>query len=318
MDAASGTPHLAPPTRLRPLPRLRSLPHAPAPCRAPIPTRYRAVRRSKHAPDQPEAGFPEAVGVPDPRCARTSGDLCRAEPTGGRSASHGRDVCPRALCPRAHSPGPVARRPARLLAAAAVVWAAAMALHAWVPNAGVNAGSLFQTLLPWTGLGVPVLLGLAAVRRSRIAAVAVLAPAVVWATLFGGALTDKRSGGGDLTVVSHNVNEGNTDPAGDRARARRGGRGRPGARRTVRRGGDRLLPRTGRRLSASRGDRRGRHLEQVPAGGREGGADHAVDPRAARHGPDPGRARRRLRGPSGVGTGLGGRVHHGPAQRGGP
>ncbi|WTF66676.1 endonuclease/exonuclease/phosphatase family protein [Streptomyces anulatus] len=112
------------------------------------------------------------------------------------------------------STGPAARRPARLLAAAAVVWAAATALHAWVPNAGVNAGSLFQTLLPWTGLGVPALLGLAAVRRSRIAAVAVLAPAVVWATLFGGALTDKRSGGGDLTVVSHNVNEGNTDPAG--------------------------------------------------------------------------------------------------------
>lgn len=121
---------------------------------------------------------------------------------------------PTASAASAASIGPAARRPARLLAAAAVVWAAAMALHAWVPNAGVNAGSLFQTLLPWTGLGVPVLLGLAAVRRSRLAAVAVLAPAVVWTTLFGGALTDKRSGGGDLTVVSHNVNEANTDPAG--------------------------------------------------------------------------------------------------------
>ncbi|MFH9292301.1 endonuclease/exonuclease/phosphatase family protein [Streptomyces sp. NPDC017520] len=101
-----------------------------------------------------------------------------------------------------------------MLAAVAVLWAVPMALHAWVPNAGVNAGSLFQTLLPWTGLGVPLLLVLAAVRRSRAAAVAVLAPAVVWGTLFGGALTDKRSGGGGLTVVSHNVNEGNTDPAG--------------------------------------------------------------------------------------------------------
>lgn len=108
----------------------------------------------------------------------------------------------------------VRRRAARWLTAGAVVWAAAMALHASVPNAGVNAGSLFQTLLPWTGLGVPLLLALAAVLRSRIAAVAVLAPAVVWVTLFGGALTDKRSGGGDLTVVSHNVDEGNTDPAG--------------------------------------------------------------------------------------------------------
>ncbi|MFJ1798982.1 endonuclease/exonuclease/phosphatase family protein [Streptomyces sp. NPDC088180] len=110
--------------------------------------------------------------------------------------------------------GRAARRPGPWLAAAALVWAAVMALHGWIPNAGVNAGSLFQTLLPWTGLGVPVLLGLAAVRRSRTAVAAVLVPAVVWATLFGGALTDKRSGGGDLTVVSHNVGEGNTDPAG--------------------------------------------------------------------------------------------------------
>ncbi|MFJ2023472.1 endonuclease/exonuclease/phosphatase family protein [Streptomyces sp. NPDC087897] len=101
-----------------------------------------------------------------------------------------------------------------MLAAAAVCCAAPMALHGWIPNAGVNAGSLVQTLLPWTGLAVPVLLGLAAVRRSRAVAVAVLAPAVVWVTLFGGALTDKRAGGGDLTVVSHNVDEANADPAG--------------------------------------------------------------------------------------------------------
>ncbi|WNF28043.1 endonuclease/exonuclease/phosphatase family protein [Streptomyces sp. C11-1] len=115
-------------------------------------------------------------------------------------------------------PSPGGGRPARWVAAAAVVWAALMALHAWIPNSVGNAGSLFQTLLPWTGLSVPVLLVLAAVCRSRLAAVAVLAPAVVWVTLFGGALTDKRadarSGTGDLTVVSHNVDEGNTDPVG--------------------------------------------------------------------------------------------------------
>ncbi|MFG3407553.1 endonuclease/exonuclease/phosphatase family protein [Streptomyces sp. NPDC048142] len=133
----------------------------------------------------PEAAAPATDAAPDPGSAPT-----------GRAAR---------------------RRSARWLVAAAVVWAAAMALHAWIPNAGVNAGSLFQTLLPWTGLGVPFLLVLAAVCRSRLAAVAVLAPAVVWVTLFGGALTDKRSGdggAGDLTVVSHNVDEGNTDPAG--------------------------------------------------------------------------------------------------------
>ncbi|MFD9724069.1 endonuclease/exonuclease/phosphatase family protein [Streptomyces sp. NPDC059072] len=91
-----------------------------------------------------------------------------------------------------------------------------MALHTWIPNRGVNLGSLFQTFLPWAGLSVPVLLLAAAVRRSRLAAVAVLAPATVWGCLFGGTLTDKRSerpGAGDFTVVSHNVDEENPDPA---------------------------------------------------------------------------------------------------------
>ncbi|WP_302170427.1 endonuclease/exonuclease/phosphatase family protein [Streptomyces sp. TBY4] len=88
-----------------------------------------------------------------------------------------------------------------------------MALHAHVPNGLGNLGSLFQTFLPWAGLSVPALLVTAAVRRSRLAAVAVLAPAVVWVSLFGGMLTDKRAAGGDLTVVSHNVDEENPDPA---------------------------------------------------------------------------------------------------------
>lgn len=105
-----------------------------------------------------------------------------------------------------------ARPRGRVLAAAGLLWAALMASHGWIPNGFGNLGSLFQTLLPWTGLAVPVLLGLAAVRRSRLAAVAALVPAVVWVVLFGGALTDKSAGGGDLTVVSHNVDEGNLDP----------------------------------------------------------------------------------------------------------
>ncbi|MFJ7326745.1 endonuclease/exonuclease/phosphatase family protein [Streptomyces cyaneofuscatus] len=109
-----------------------------------------------------------------------------------------------------------------------------MALHAHLPDTALNLGSLFQTLLPWTGLAVPALLALAAVRRSRLAAIAVLAPALVWATLFGPTLTDKgkgtgatghgatghsatgqgTTGQGGLTVLSHNVDEANPDPAG--------------------------------------------------------------------------------------------------------
>ncbi|MFI1825645.1 endonuclease/exonuclease/phosphatase family protein [Streptomyces sp. NPDC020412] len=111
-------------------------------------------------------------------------------------------------------PRPRPRGRGRVLAAVGLLWAGLMALNGRIPHGFGNLGSLFQTLLPWTGIAVPVLLGLAAVRRSRLAAVAALVPAVVWAVLFGGTLTDKSTGGGDLTVVSHNVDEGNPDPAG--------------------------------------------------------------------------------------------------------
>ncbi|MGV9316510.1 endonuclease/exonuclease/phosphatase family protein [Streptomyces sp. NPDC003691] len=111
------------------------------------------------------------------------------------------------------APVPANRPRGRVLAAAGLLWAAVTALHGLIPNRVGHLGSLFQTLLPWTVLAVPVLLALAAVRRSRLAAVTALAPLAVWAVLFGGALTDKGAGGGDLTVISHNVDEGNPDPA---------------------------------------------------------------------------------------------------------
>ncbi|MEV4875530.1 endonuclease/exonuclease/phosphatase family protein [Streptomyces cyaneofuscatus] len=115
-------------------------------------------------------------------------------------------------------PTPPKATPGRLLALVALLSAALMALHAHLPDTALHLGSLFQTLLPWTGLAVPALLALAAVRRSKLAAVAVLAPALVWATLFGPTLTDKGEGTGatdhGLTVLSHNVDEGNPDPAG--------------------------------------------------------------------------------------------------------
>ncbi|MFJ6573884.1 endonuclease/exonuclease/phosphatase family protein [Streptomyces sp. NPDC091292] len=92
-----------------------------------------------------------------------------------------------------------------------------MAAHTLVPNGPRtgNLGSLLATFLPWLGLAVPVLAALAVIRRSATAGAAVLLPAVVWCSLFGGVLLDKRSpGGGDLTVVSHNVGDDNPDPAG--------------------------------------------------------------------------------------------------------
>lgn len=101
----------------------------------------------------------------------------------------------------------------RVIVALAAGCALLMALHGHLPEGPGNLGSLFQTFLPWTVLSVPALLAAALVRRSRPAVAAALAPAVVWCCLFAGTLADKRSGGGEFTVVSHNVDENNPDPA---------------------------------------------------------------------------------------------------------
>jgi vancomycin resistance protein VanJ len=101
-----------------------------------------------------------------------------------------------------------------VLAALAVILALVMLLHSRIPNRIGNLGSLIETFLPWLGLVVPVLLVLGLVRKSATALIAVLLPATVWLNLFGGLLTDKAGSGGDLTVVTHNVNADNPDPSG--------------------------------------------------------------------------------------------------------
>ncbi|MDC0768353.1 endonuclease/exonuclease/phosphatase family protein [Streptomyces sp. HD] len=101
-----------------------------------------------------------------------------------------------------------------VLAALAVILALVMLLHAQIPNAVGNLGSLIETFLPWLGLLVPLLLVLGLVRRSATALIAVLLPAIVWLNLFGGLLVDRSGAGGDLTVATHNVNADNTDPSG--------------------------------------------------------------------------------------------------------
>lgn len=100
-----------------------------------------------------------------------------------------------------------------IIAVLAILTAAVMLMHASIPNQVGNLRSLTETFLPWVGVVVLVLLALAVARRSATAVVAVALPAVVWFSLFGGTLTDKQSDGGDLTVVSHNVNDANPDPA---------------------------------------------------------------------------------------------------------
>ncbi|MFE7411734.1 endonuclease/exonuclease/phosphatase family protein [Streptomyces laurentii] len=104
-----------------------------------------------------------------------------------------------------------------ILALGAVLVALVMALHSDIPNRVGNLGSLIETILPWFGVFVPVILVLALVRRSATALLALILPAAVWLNLFGGLVVDKSADGGDLTVVSHNVNADNPDP-GETAR----------------------------------------------------------------------------------------------------
>ena len=105
-------------------------------------------------------------------------------------------------------------RRGRIVAALAVLTAAVLAFHSEVPNSVGNLGSLLETFLPWVGSAVPVLLLLALWRRSATALVALLLPLVVWLNLFGGLLTDRSSGTGDWTVLTHNVAAANTDVTG--------------------------------------------------------------------------------------------------------
>ncbi|MGK5643078.1 endonuclease/exonuclease/phosphatase family protein [Streptomyces sp. URMC 126] len=110
--------------------------------------------------------------------------------------------------------GPGIWRRGLVIAVLALVLGLLMLLHSSIPNRVGNLGSLTETFLPWFGLLVPVLLVFALLRRSASALIAVLLPAVAWVNLFGGLLTGKSGSGGDFTVVSHNVNAENPDPAG--------------------------------------------------------------------------------------------------------
>ncbi|BBJ46792.1 hypothetical protein SSPO_095100 [Streptomyces antimycoticus] len=103
----------------------------------------------------------------------------------------------------------------RVLAGLAVLTAGLLAFHRVVPNSVGHLGSLLEAFLPWLGLVVVVLLGLALLRRSAIALVALLLPVAAWAYLFGGLLLPgTKPGPHDLVVVQHNVSDENTDPAG--------------------------------------------------------------------------------------------------------
>nr|WP_217205364.1 endonuclease/exonuclease/phosphatase family protein [Streptomyces sp. AC550_RSS872] len=110
-----------------------------------------------------------------------------------------------------------------MLAACAVLTAVLLVFHRAVPNSVGRVGSLLEAFLPWLGAVVVVLLGLALLRRSALALVALLLPVAAWTYLFGGLLLPApKPGVRDLVVVQHNVSDENADPAGT-ARALVGG-----------------------------------------------------------------------------------------------
>ncbi|MFD9575445.1 endonuclease/exonuclease/phosphatase family protein [Streptomyces sp. NPDC059982] len=99
-------------------------------------------------------------------------------------------------------------------AALAALVSLIMIFHAELPNDIGNLGSLTESFLPWLGVAVPLLLVAAVVRKSATALIAILLTTAVWVNLFGGLITDKSGGGGNLMVATHNVDADNPDPRG--------------------------------------------------------------------------------------------------------
>ncbi|MFJ6572093.1 endonuclease/exonuclease/phosphatase family protein [Streptomyces sp. NPDC091292] len=103
----------------------------------------------------------------------------------------------------------------RVLAVLAVLVAGLLAFHRELPNSIARLGSLLELFLPWLGLVVVALFGLALLRRSAIALVAVVLPTAAWVCLFGGLFLPRAdSGPHTMVVVQHNVSDENRDPAG--------------------------------------------------------------------------------------------------------
>ncbi|TMR20703.1 hypothetical protein ETD86_18115 [Nonomuraea turkmeniaca] len=99
-----------------------------------------------------------------------------------------------------------------------VVVAAALAGHQLIPALG-GFTPVLESLLPWIGLSVPVLLVGAALARSTLAAAVALVPGVVWAAMFGSTLFRTPPGGpSDLAVGTVNVGVRN-NASGEAVRA---------------------------------------------------------------------------------------------------
>ncbi|HZD98575.1 MAG TPA: endonuclease/exonuclease/phosphatase family protein [Micromonosporaceae bacterium] len=103
-------------------------------------------------------------------------------------------------------------RAGRVLAIVAIVTALVIAGHGLVPDVR-GLGSLVDTAAPWLGLAIPVLALGALIARSKLAAVAIVLPLVVWLVAFGSAWLQSGGGSPDLRVANQNVDADNANPA---------------------------------------------------------------------------------------------------------
>ncbi|NBE99514.1 hypothetical protein FE391_38215 [Nonomuraea sp. KC401] len=93
----------------------------------------------------------------------------------------------------------------RIVVIVSAAVAIALAGHGLIPALG-GFTPVFESLLPWMGWSVPVLLVAATLARSKAAGAAALVPGVVWAMMFGSTLLRTPPGGpSDLTVGTINV-----------------------------------------------------------------------------------------------------------------
>lgn len=102
--------------------------------------------------------------------------------------------------------------PALVVCVIALVLAAVMALHEFIPSL-FGLSLLVESALPWLGLAVPVILVAALLTRRRGAIVAALVPAVVWVAMFLPAVVPlswsaPAASGDTLMVASQNVEAG--------------------------------------------------------------------------------------------------------------
>ncbi|WP_163506690.1 endonuclease/exonuclease/phosphatase family protein [Fodinicola acaciae] len=94
----------------------------------------------------------------------------------------------------------------------ALVVAFVLVAHQAIPDvAGLV--TVVESVLPWIGLLIPILLVLGLVGGVRAGLVALLVPAIAWTALFGPAMLPKTPGGAaQLSVVSQNIGASNANP----------------------------------------------------------------------------------------------------------